>query len=65
MIDARFENHGSVWLIRPLTDLAREWLADHVRAESWQWFGGALSLEPRAVEPLADAMANDGLEVTV
>jgi hypothetical protein len=65
MIDALFENHGSVWLIRPLTELGRDWLDDHVQAESWQWLGDALSLAPRAVEAIADAMAEDGLEVSV
>ena len=65
MLDARFENHGSIWLIRPLTDAARDWIGDNVQAESWQWFGDALSLEPRAVEPVADAMADAGLEISV
>lgn len=71
-VDYRFENHGSIWLCRPLTDAAREHLEENVSDEA-QWWGGARTLdgkgwrvqpalvvEPRYVESLQQALeAND------
>jgi len=60
--DVRFEYHGSLWLVRPLTDAAREWLEYNVSSES-QWFGGALACESRFVESLRDGMLSEGFTV--
>jgi hypothetical protein len=49
MSDFRIENHGSVVLVRPLNDEARDWLQEHTDG---QWFGDALAVEPRYVENL-------------
>jgi hypothetical protein len=58
-VDYSFENHGSLWLCRPLTDAAREHLEENVSDEA-QWFGGALVVEPRYVESFQQALeAND------
>ena len=46
------ENHGSVVLLRPLSDEARLWIDENVQTEGWQWFGDAFAVEPRYVEPL-------------
>ena len=61
--DIRFENHGSVALCVPLTDVGREWISDNVQTESWQWMSGALAMEPRYVHALTKGMIYDGLEV--
>lgn len=59
-VDAKVENHGSIFLVRPETSTAREWLDEHTDGT---WFGGALAVEPRYVEALVDGMVGDGLEV--
>jgi hypothetical protein len=61
-LDASFEDHGSVWLVRPLTDEAKRWLADNI-GEDAQWFGDALAVEPRFVQGVIEGMQLDGLEV--
>lgn len=53
---ATVENHGSLYLVRPATDAAREWLEEHTDG---QWFGGALVVEPRYVVDLLDGMADE------
>jgi hypothetical protein len=63
MSDFTIENHGSLFLVRPLTEAARDWLNDHVADEA-QWFGGALAVEPRYVDALVEGMVEDGLEAT-
>jgi hypothetical protein len=63
MTDLQVENHGSIFLFRPLTHEAEVWLNENTNAEGWQWFGGALAVEPRYAEDLAYGAQQDGLEV--
>ena len=58
--DARVEGHGSVVLVRPLTDDARAWLKEHTDGT---WFGGALAVEPRYVCNLVVGMRDAGFAV--
>jgi hypothetical protein len=53
------ENHGSIALLRPLTPDVRAWLEEHVDEEA-QWFGSALVVEPRYLEPLVLALIEEG-----
>ncbi len=61
-LDATFENCGSLWLVRPLTDAAREWIDENVDPDA-QWLGGALAVEHRYVQGILEGMQLDGLEV--
>jgi hypothetical protein len=56
------EDHGSIVLVRPLTDDVEEWLEEHTDEES-QWFGGALVVEPRYLSPLLAGMFEEGFAV--
>ena len=53
------ENHGSIVLVRPLTEEAKAWLEENVETESWQWWSGALAVEPRCVETLVAGMMEE------
>ena len=55
--DFRIENHGSLYLVRPLTKPATRWLEDVTDA---QWFGGAAVVEPRYLAPLVEGMWDAG-----
>jgi hypothetical protein len=59
--DFRVTYHGMVTTITPLSDRCREWLEDKVAIEPWQRFGPSIAIEPRYVEQLAAAMADEGL----
>jgi hypothetical protein len=50
----RFENHGSLILIRPESDADRDWLAENVEHESWAIVGGAIACEPRMAHAIAE-----------
>jgi hypothetical protein len=65
MPDLRVENHGSIALLIPQNETAREWLNDNVASEPWQWFGDGLAAEPRYVDMLIDGALDEGLEVEV
>jgi len=62
MADVKIENHGSLVLIRPLTEAASDWLDENI-SEDAPHFGGAVVVEPRYVEAIVEGMQNDGLEV--
>ncbi len=62
MTDVRIAHHGSLSMVRPLTDAARQWIDDNVGGET-SWFGGALAVEPRYLDNLIDGMESDGLVV--
>jgi hypothetical protein len=60
MTDYTFENHGSLFLVRPHNDAAEAWLVEHTDG---QWLGGALAVEHRYAAGLAEGLIDDGFTV--
>lgn len=63
-VDVRVEHHGSLYLLRPLSDAASSWVDENVGTHDGdepQWFGGALVVEPRYVGELLRGMRDSGL----
>lgn len=58
-----FEPQGSLHLLRPMDEEARAWIEENVTTEGWQWFGGALAVEPRYSDDLLRGFLSDGGEV--
>jgi hypothetical protein len=61
--DVEVAGHGSISTITPVTEAARQWIAENVQAEAWQWLGRSLTVETRFLGPLVEGMINDGLSV--
>ena len=61
--DIRVSNHGSIFMVSPLSDAAREWVDEHVQLEDWQWMGNAFSVDRHYIENLVEGMIGDGLVV--
>ena len=59
--DLLFENHLSLFLIRPVSPAGQTWLDENVGDENTLTFGGAVVCEPRYVEEIANGAASDGL----
>jgi hypothetical protein len=59
--DLAFENHGSIWLVRPLTPAGQQFL-DETAPEDAQFMGDAMVVEPRYVEDVQEAAILHGLE---
>lgn len=57
------ENHGSVFLLRPLTSAAKEWMQEHFPMDNpeTQFWGDAIVIEPRYVASIVDGIIGDGL----
>ncbi len=49
---------GSVVLITPISEEAREWVAENMALEPWQWLGGGFACEPRMVGDLLEGFEN-------
>ena len=63
-LDLVFENHGSLFLIRPLSESGQQWLDENVGDENTLTFGGAVVCEPRYVEPIYFGAKQEGLAVS-
>jgi hypothetical protein len=61
--DFKLENHGSLFLLRPLNSAANGWMQDHLPVDSpeTQFWGEAIVIEPRYLEPIVDGILADGL----
>ena len=57
--DFAVQNEGSIVLVRPLNESAREHVEGNVQADA-QWFGGALVVEHRFAADLLQALYNEG-----
>lgn len=62
MADLQITNHGSVFLLRALTEAGEAWVADHIGADA-ATFGGAIAVEHRFIADIAAGALDDGLEV--
>jgi hypothetical protein len=55
------ENHGSIFLVQPLTADVRDWLDSNTEG---MWYGGALVVEHRYIEALVAGMVEEGFVKT-
>jgi hypothetical protein len=64
MTDFQITDQGSIFLIRPLSEAARQWLDENVVSEPWQWVQGALCVEVRFVRDLLIEIEEAGFAIT-
>ena len=63
MTDLQVENHGSIFLLRPVSDAGTDWINDHIDTENAQWFGISVVIEHRYIQDIVDGAIHDGLHV--
>ena len=56
------ENHGSIFLLRPRTEAAREWINEHL-PEDATTFAEAVVVEHRYIVSIIDGLKDDGLTI--
>jgi len=61
--DFELENHGSLFLLRPLNPAADEWMTERLPMDhpETQFWGSAIVIEPRYVAPIVEGIVADGL----
>jgi len=60
--DFSVSNHGSIYLLTPLTGAAEEWVDEHIGDDALR-FGYGVSVEHRYIRDIVDGIVNDGLTV--
>ena len=62
-LDFTLENHGSLFLLRPLNPGAKDWMDEHLPMDSpeTQFCGDAIVIEPRYVASIVDGIVGDWL----
>jgi hypothetical protein len=60
MTDFLFRQDGSIALLTPRTEAAREWAGEHLPADAMTW-GGAIVIEPRYVHDILTGILRDSL----
>lgn len=60
-VDLLFENYGSIFLIRGVSEFGQAWLDENIGNEETQYFAGAVVCEPRYVPDIAIGAVKDAL----
>ena len=61
--DFRCANHGSLFLLYPLTKSAQSWISQHIPSAA-QTFGKAIVIEHRYIWAILEGIQTDGLTVS-
>lgn len=60
--DVFVRNEGSIFLVTPISEAAREWMKEHIPDDA-QYMGRSLVVEHRYVEDIINGMKGDGLRI--
>ncbi len=61
--DLYIENHGSIFLLYPVSEAGTEWIEEHIPDDAMIW-GDAVVVEHRYIADIAEGVMDDGLEVS-
>lgn len=61
--DVSYVNEGTIIMVEPVSQAAKDWFKEHVSTEEWQWMGDAFACEPRMFSDLLDGLINEGFLV--
>jgi len=60
--DFELTNHGTLFVLDPVTDDAKAWAGEHLPEDAMTW-GDGVVIEPRYIGPILDGIKDDGLTV--
>jgi len=63
-IDFSVDNHGSIIILTPLTDLAEDWVAEHISQDALAWGSKGVVVEPRYIGDIVSGIVDAGFSVT-
>ena len=61
-VDFTVQNEGSIFLLRPHTQAAQDWISEHIPPDA-QRFGNAVVIEHRYICDIVDGIRADAFEV--
>lgn len=59
-MDFTLSGGGTIYLLRPQTEAARDWVDTYLPDDA-QWLGGAVAIEHRYVDDIVEGFTADGL----
>jgi len=59
--DVVVDDQGTIWMFWPVTEAAKQWVAENVQLESWQWMGERFGVDHRPARQLLQGMVEAGL----
>lgn len=59
--DFDFADHGSVTILTPLSEAAREWCSEYLPGDATRWGADGYVIEPRYVAPILSGINQAGL----
>ncbi len=62
-MDVQVSNHGSIYVLTPITDVAREWIDEYIPEDAMRWGKDGVVVEPRYVDLVIAGMREAGLVV--
>ena len=63
--DIEVQNHGTIVLLRPLTEHAQEWFDERVEHEGWNEWCGSIACEPRMASIILTAYYHESIDPEV
>lgn len=64
MTDFTIADHGNICLLTPLSEVAHDWVAEHLPKDAPSWAGGIV-VELRCLEPIIGGIAADALSISM
>ena len=61
--DFEVQNEFTIFLLRPVTTAAQDWLDTHTNSETSLYFGDSLCVEHRFIADIVASITADGLKV--
>ena len=62
-MDFSISDQGSLILIQPVSDRAKQFTDENIHTESWQWIGGAFAVEHRFAQVLIEELPELGFTI--
>lgn len=53
----------TIYVLYPVSEKAREWVENNVNYESYQVIGKGIGIEHRYIDPIVEAMVEEGFKV--
>ncbi len=63
MTDFYVQNEGSIFILRALSNEAKQWVADHIPADATFWGHDGVVVEHRYIADIVQGAISDGLTV--
>jgi hypothetical protein len=63
--DATVANHGSIYVLTPISVAAQDWIAKHISDQAMRWGPKGIVVEHRYIDDILVGMNEQGLCVSV